>query len=388
MSGKLFRELAEDIAAKFPEESELCTGNIDASNFISKSKKLKIEKFPIYNRKSKMTRVISWLIFTFFSFIKMIYAPKNTLIFIVTNPPLIVIATWLVCKIRKLPYVILVYDIYPDVLIKFKVLKKKSIVARIWRFLNKVTFENSCAVYTIGDFMAENLSKQFNVNKTKLKYIEVIPPWADTNIIKPIKKSENPLAKKFNQIKCVTVLYSGNMGISHDIESILKAAKLLKQKKNIKFIFIGEGEKFKSSLEFVKSEKLHNVKVLPLQPENKIHYTLALGDISIASLDKGAEGLMLPSKIYYYIATGSAVIGICEGTNDLAKSLIKGNFGITVSPGNYKKLAKTILFLAKNTSKLKKFRDNARSSSISKYSRKVCVKKFEKSLKSINLLPY
>ena len=388
MSGKLFRELAEDIAEKFPEESELYSGNKDTLNYIGKLKKLKIVKFPFYNRKSKFTRVVSWLIFIFFSFIKMIFAPKNTLIIIATNPPLITIVTWLVFKIRKLPYVILVYDIYPDVLIKFKVFKERSIVARIWRFLNKVTFENSCAVYTIGDFMAKNLSKQFNPNKTKLKYIEVIPPWADTNKIKPIKKKDNPLAKKFNQINCVTVLYSGNMGISHDIKSILKAAKLLKQKKNIKFLFIGEGEKFKSSLEFVKIEKLDNVKVLSLQSENIIHFTLALGDISIVSLDKGAEGLMLPSKIYYYIATGSAVIGICEGKNDLAKSLIEGNFGITVNPGNYKKLAKTILFLAKNTSKLKKFRDNARSSSISKYSRKVCVDKFDKSLKSINFLPH
>ena len=386
MSGKLFRELAEDISIKFPERSELYMGKKETGGYIVKNNKLKILASPPYDRKSKITRISSWLKFTFFSFFKMIFAKKDTLIFITTNPPLIGFVAWLVCKIRRLPYVILVYDIYPDIAVKFKIFREKSIIVKIWRFLNKLAFEGSYAVYTIGDFMADNLSKQFNPIKTKLKYVEVITPWADTNKIKPIKKSENPLAKQLDQLNCITVLYSGNMGKTHDIDSILKAAKLLKNKMNIKFLFFGDGEKFKSSQKFVKVEKLNNVKILPLQSEDKFPFTLALGDISIASLDKGGEGLMLPSKIFYYLAAGSAIIGICEGKNDLAEILIKGSFGFTVRPGSYKELTKKILFLAKNTSKLKKLKDNARASSVCNYSRKVCVEKLEKSLKSINLL--
>ena len=94
-----------------------------------------------------------------------------------------------------------------------------------------------------------------------------------------------------------------------------------------KFLFIGDGKKWKLAFDFVKKEKLNNAQVLPFQSEMMMPYSLALGDISIASLDKGAEGLMVPSKVCYYMASGSAVIGICEGKNDLVNSLAKGSMG-------------------------------------------------------------
>ena len=386
VSGKLFRELAEDLSLEFPKKSELCTGYKNLSDFEIKTEKLKIIKFPLYERKSKFTRVISWLNFTFFAFFKMIFAKRDTLIFITTNPPLLIFLAWIINKIKNLNYVVLVYDIYPDVIIKFTKIRENSIFVKFWRYLNQRALESSSAVYTIGSAMSERLSKQFNVSKTKLKHISIIPPWVDTKKIKPINTSFNPLAKKLNQINCITVLYSGNMGISHDIESILKSAKSLKKRSDIKFLFIGYGEKWKSAFDFVKKEKLNNAQVLPLQSELNMPYSLALGDISIASLDKGAEGLMVPSKVSYYMASGSAVIGICEGENDLAQTLAKGKFSFIVPPGKHESLTKVILSLADNNTKLEDAKKNARLTCITYFSRQICMKKLKKSLISLNWL--
>ena len=386
VSGKLFRELAEDISLEFPEKSELYSGYNNLLNSKNKTEKLKIINFPQYERKSKLSRVFSWLKFTFFAFFKIIFVRKDTLILITTNPPLLIFLVWIVNKIRNLNYVVLVYDIYPDVMIKFSKIKENSIVAKFWRYLNQHAFEAALAVYTIGNVMSENLSKQFKVSKTKLKHIGVIPPWADTKKIKPINKSLNPLVKKLDQMNCITVLYSGNMGISHDIESILKSAKSLKKRSDIKFLFIGDGKKWKLAFDFVKKEKLNNAQVLPFQSEMMMPYSLALGDISIASLDKGAEGLMVPSKVCYYMASGSAVIGICEGKNDLVNSLAKGDFGFIVPPGEHKRLTAAILSLANNRKKLKNAKKNARQTCIAHFSRQVCMEKLKKSFKSIDLL--
>lgn len=387
MAGPLFRELAEDLSVKFPKTSELYTGHPDTLKFVGKIGTLNITKSPRYNRKSKITRIVSWLKYTFFALFKIIFAPKGTLIIIVSNPPLIGPLAWFVSKIRRLPYIVLIYDMHPDTMISFGVLRENSIPVRVWRIINKHVWEGSHAVYTIGDVIAEKLSEQFDVNKTHLKYVGIIPPWADTENIKPIDKSMNPLANELGQLNCLTVLYSGNMGISHDIDSMLKAAKLLKDREDIKFLFIGEGEKWQPAFDFVESEGLTNVQVLPFQSEARLPYTMALGDISLVALDKGAEGLMVPSKMYYYMAAGSAVIGICQGRNDLAQSLSKGNSGFTVLPGHYKKLAESIIFLADNQVKLQDFKDNARASSVSHFSRKACMKKLQNSLNSINLLP-
>ena len=386
MSGPLFRELAEDISKDFSKKSELYTGHPDTLLFIDQIDRLTITKAPSYNRQSKTTRIVSWLKYTFFAFFKIIFASKETLIFVVSNPPLVGPLVWFISKIKGLTYVVLVYDMHPDTMISFGVFREDSIPVRVWRFINKHVWEGASAVYTIGDVMAEKLIEQFDVNKTQLKYVGVIPPWADTQNIKPIEKSLNPLANELGQLDCTTVLYSGNMGISHDIDSMLKAAELLKGRVDIKFLFIGEGEKWQPAYDFVEAEGLTNVQVLPFQSEDRLPYTIALGDISLVALDKGAEGLMVPSKMYYYMAAGAAVIGICQGRNDLALSLSMGDSGLTVLPGDYERLAESILYLVDNPNKLQEFKHNARASSVSQFSRQACMEKLQDSLKSINLL--
>lgn len=387
MAGPLFRELALDLAEAFPLKSELYTGHSDTLKYINKFDMLAITKAPRYDRKNKFTRILSWINYSFLAFFKIIFSPKGTLLLIVSNPPLLGPMVLFVSKFRRLPYIVLIYDMYPDTMISFRVLREGSVTVRVWRYINRQVWEGACAVYTIGDVMAEKLSGQFDVNKTRLKYVGVIPPWADTEKIKPIDKSSNYLAQELDQIGYITVLYSGNMGISHDIDSMLRAAKLLRHRRDIKFLFIGEGEKWQPAYDFVEREELINVQVIPFQPEAMLPYSMALGDISLVSLDIGAEGIMVPSKMYYYMAAGSAVIGICQGRNDVTQSLSKGDSGLIVKPGNEQKLADSILDLADNQIKLQRFKNNARASCIAHFSRQSCVKKFKDSLLSINLSP-
>jgi glycosyltransferase involved in cell wall biosynthesis len=231
--------------------------------------------------------------------------------------------------------------------------------------------------------MAKKLSVQFVPERTQLGHIGVVPPWADTDKIKPIKKLENPLAAELGQENCITILYSGNMGKSHDIPTMLNAAKLLSEYSMIKFLFIGSGDQWSNALNFKNKENLANVQVLPFQSESRLPFTMALGDISLVSLDKGAEGLMVPSKMYYYMAAGSAIIGICEGENDIKESLKIAKCGQIVNPGSAQQLADTILKLASNLEELERLKINSRNASTSLFSRNTCVKKFKYFLTSL-----
>jgi len=228
--------------------------------------------------------------------------------------------------------------------------------------------------------MAENLTKQFNVKRTKLGYVGVIPPWADTNKIKPIDKNDNPLSSELGQEGKITILYSGNMGISHDIDSILQAAKILKNEENIAFLLIGEGEKWQDAVDFQKDNDLSNLQVLPFQPEERLPYTMALADIALVALDEGAEGLMIPSKMFYYMAVGAAVVGICKGRSDMSEIVQNSRCGVIVEPKNPIKLAEVIRDLANNIEVLNGFKGRARTSAKESYSREVCAKSLVASL--------
>ena len=383
MAGPLFRELAEDLALKMPKNSTLLTGHPDTLAIGSSTSKLMISKAPTYNRRSKLFRALSWINYSLFAFWKMLKADSNTVIFIVSNPPFIGFFVLLVNLVKRTRYVVLVYDIHPDILISFGVFSKNSFVARLWKSMNRRVWNRSIAVYTIGNIMAESLTKQFNVKRTKLGYVGVIPPWADTNKIKPIEKNDNPLSSEFGQEGKITILYSGNMGISHDIGSILQAAKILKNEENIAFLLIGEGEKWQDAVDFQRDNDLSNLQVLPLQSEEALPYTMALADIALVALDDGAEGLMIPSKMFYYMAAGAAVIGICRGINDVSEIIQNSRCGVIIEPQNPKELAVIIKNLSRNTERLNELKKLSRKSAVANFSRDVCTEKLNRDLLSI-----
>ena len=369
MAGPLFRDLAEDLALEMSSSSELLTGHPDTLLLGSSNSKLIISRAPTYNRRSKLSRVLSWVSYSLVAFWQMLKADNNTVIFLVSNPPFLGFFVLLVNLVKKTRYIVLVYDIYPDILINFGVLNENSFIVKLWRLMNRRIWDRSIAVYTI-----------VNVKNTELGRVGIIPPWADTNKIKPIDKAENPLSGELGQKGKITILYSGNMGISHDIDSILQAAKILKDDRNIAFLLIGEGEKWQDAYTFQKDNNLTNLQVLPFQPEEKLPYTMSLADIALVAVDVGAEELMVPSKMFYYMAAGSAIIGICKGRNDVSEIIQNSNCGLTIKPKNPKELANAIKRLSRDMKQLREFKKCARQTAVANYSREVCTKSLRTTL--------
>ena len=119
------------------------------------------------------------------------------------------------------------------------------------------------------------------------------------------------------------VLYSGNLGISHDIESILLAAKQLSKQKNIMFVIVGEGAKKEDAVRFKEKNNLENLMILPFQPEDTLPFSLGMADISIVTLEMGAEDIMILPKhfITWHLAQLVYVI------KDLAQTIQKASCG-------------------------------------------------------------
>ena len=118
------------------------------------------------------------------------------------------------------------------------------------------------------------------------------------------------------------------------------------------------------------------MQILSFQPEERLPMTMAMATISFVALDVGAEKLMIPSKVFYYMAAGSAVVGICQGDNELGE-IVEGNeCGCIVKPGEPVALATAVENLLDDPDLLELFRTNARHASIEKYSKGLGVAKF------------
>lgn len=376
MAGPLFRELALEISERAEGGGTLFTGHPDTLAYGSRIGSLKIHPMPVYDRRSKLARVLSWFKYTLSAFFEMMSLPKNSTMLIVSNPPTLGPLAWLGSHLRGHRYFVLVYDLHPDTLVSFGTLSDRGFITRIWRFTNRLVWNRSEGVFTIGQRMAARLAEQFSPQSTALGRVEVVPPWVDTESIRPRARSENPMAKQLGVEDKTIVLYSGNMGYSHDINSILLAAELLSGHPEICFLLIGEGAKWQEAKHFAESKGLDNLKVLPFQPEEKLPYTMSLADISLVALDKGAEGLMIPSKTFFYMAAGSSVIAICHGESELSDIILEARCGVCLSPGEPERLAEAINAMATDEKRLKSMQQNAREYCIAQHARRSCAKHF------------
>lgn len=367
MAGPLFREVAEDLAKVWPQ-SVLFTGHPDTVHR-SRDSCLHIKPAPGYDRSSYFSRFVSWVKYLFKALWFVWKQPKDSMLFIVSNPPFLGLAGLFFKCVRRQRYVVLVYDIYPDLLVVLGRLRK-GIISGCWDFFNQLVYKNASLVMTIDEDMGKRLGKKFDLSKTDGKKVVCIPPWADIEVIKPVDKKQNWFAAKYDLLDKTTILYSGNMGHSHDIETILKAAKKLRREARIHFLFIGEGAKWLLVEKTIEEFQLKNITLLPFQPEEVLPLSMASGDIGIVTYEDGTQGCMSPSKAYYYMAAGLPLLVISGCGTDLTRLIKEKSCGIWVKNGDIDDMVKAVKELSENLVLLTRYKKAAQKTAEQFYSRK------------------
>ena len=357
-AGSLFHQLAAGLSHHYSDGCVLVTGNASSAEAMSEAVlALEVHAAPAYDRRSRLRRVLSWVRYVLRTTRYVLRARKGDAILLVSNPPLVGPWVWLLTYLRRVPYAVLVYDIHPDVLVGLGVLRERGIPARIWQSINRRVYRRAQAVITIGHRMAAVIQKQVGEDQPK---VAVVPPWVDVDSIRPVSRDRNPHADSYVPQDALVVLYSGNLGASHDIDSILEAARQLQEDPDIFFLLIGGGEKFPEAASFAERHGLNNLRVLPWQPVDRIPFTLPLGDIALVALDEGMEDYMVPSKTFSYLAAGSAIVAITNEPSELTEILDQARVGLRVPPRKPDKLASAIRALAADKPRLAAMRAQAR----------------------------
>ena len=135
--------------------------------------------------------------------------------------------------------------------------------------------------------------------------------------------------------------YVGALGHSYDIESVIKAIKILEAQdiKNIKFIVMGDGV-LKSHFEQIAKEVGVNVEFTGLLEYGKMMKTLSCCDIAVNPII-GKSVSSIINKVADYVAAGVPVINT-QNSEEYRQLLEKYNAGINVENGNISALAQAI----------------------------------------------
>jgi glycosyltransferase involved in cell wall biosynthesis len=194
--------------------------------------------------------------------------------------------------------------------------------------------------------------------------LTVVPNWVDSSFIKPVLKTDNPFLIKHRIENKFVVIYSGNMGSTHDIESLVFVAEELKVHEDIHFLLIGEGIKKEKIGKMILEKSLNNVTLLSLQPSSILPYSLTAGDLAYITLDNGAENASVPSKLYYMLAAGCGIIAVSSENSEIAVLTKFYNFGRVINPGAVESIGNFILECRTDQNLLFTYKDNARKAAL------------------------
>lgn len=197
------------------------------------SKNVKIEHIIAYSKETIIRRILSWVIASLQVFFLLLFKYKDALIVYVTNPPIVYFAS----LILKNKFIQIEYDIYPDVLKNVNI-SSESWIYKTWSNMNRRIFKKAERIFTLSNGMRQILMQYVDDSK-----IRVISNWASLNELDPVNPSDNYFIKENSMEGKFVVMYSGNIGYTHNVEVILELAERLIAFKDIHFMIIGNGGK-------------------------------------------------------------------------------------------------------------------------------------------------
>jgi len=299
-------------------------------------------------------------------------APRGDILLLTTAPPFLPILGYLANLCFGVPYVCLLYDLYPDVAVQLKVVPPNNFIVLLWNFLNSQICKKAQAIIVLSSTVKDRVLEKCPDIANK---IYVIHSWANHKDIFPIPKQHNWFAHRYNLVDKFTVLYSGNMGRCHDIDTILEAAWQLKDEP-IPFVFIGDGAKRATVKEQIRQLGLHNCLFLDYQDKQCLPYSLTSCDLSLVSIIPGMEGLVAPSKLYGILAAGRPVAAICEPHSYLRDLIADANCGEAFDNGDGSGLADFIRRLASDSQLTDILGRNGRSYLQSNFTAQIIAQKY------------
>jgi colanic acid biosynthesis glycosyl transferase WcaI len=340
----------------------------------------------LFGKAGILARVMDFGLFYIAATIKAFTLPRPDVVICFTTPPFIALLGLTLARLRQCAFVYWVMDLYPDLPVACGVMRPQAAMTQTFEIINRFCLRKADRVVVLGRCMMDRvLAKGTPGGGDHLVHIGV---WADQTEVKPIPREENPYRTEWTLSDRFVVMYSGNFGLGHDVDTMCAAAERLRNDEKIRFVFAGGGKKKSIVDNFVRTHGLANCVVTGYQPREKLDASLSCADVHLASLLEGVEGIMVPCKLFGGMAAARPTIFIGHPSSELARILTEHQCGLVVRQGDVDGLVKAIRGLANNPKTCQDMGARARAALIKHFTREKACEQWREMLEGLETLKH
>jgi colanic acid biosynthesis glycosyl transferase WcaI len=297
-TGQFLTDLARHLA-KEHEVTVICSGGtyggVDGT---AEPPDVKIIRVPgLKYQRDPLSRAVSYSVFLAGSLWHELIGPRPDLIVTLTTPPLLSIGGAALKALRGTRHYTWEMDLFPDALVSLGALREHGPSIRVLQWLADFCRRKSDGVIVLGPCMRRRLI----VRGLSKKLLHVAENWADGTAISP---------QPFPDWQPLHILYSGNFGLSHDIDTIAAAIRHFRNDSRFVFAFAGGGVGHAQIQRICAAEGIDNVRFLPYCDREEMSQHLAQAHIGLVTLRPPCVGTVVPSKVYGLMAAGRPLLFI------------------------------------------------------------------------------
>lgn len=298
--------------------------------------------------RSYLGRLLSFISFTLSCPLGLLTVDKPDVV-LASSPPIFpMFPAWLICKLRRIPFVIEVRDLWPASAVQMGILKNRQLIG-IMAWMERVLYNQSVKIVALTEGIRDDIcTRGWPKNK-----VELVTCGVDFDKLYPDAPGAAFVREKYGWEEKKIVLYFGALGEANNLPVTLRTAQRLQSRQDIVFVLIGDGMKRVETERQISELGLNNVLVLPPVPKDDARLYINAADLCLVTLrDIPLFDGAIPTKLIDYMACGKAVL--CGIRGEAERIVNDAGAGAMFEPDNDDQLGKLVLELLSDKTRVEK----------------------------------
>jgi hypothetical protein len=289
---------------------------------------VEIRRLPFcsFGKQSIAFRLLGGVSFTLQSTLRALLLPGLDTIVVSTAPPMASFVGWVVGALRRVRVVYWPMDLNPDQAIALGFAREGALTVRVLEWLNRAILRRADVVIALDHAMARRLEQKRPIGEK----LVVVPPWAEDDDLPEVRPQDNPFRAAHGLAGKRVIMYAGTLGLANPVRTLLEAAEQFEEEPELVFLFVGGG----AGMQEIRSRNRPNVRWLPYQPFDQLHYSLSAGDVHVVSLGDAMAGIVHPCKVYGAMARARPILYLGPSESHVTEMMDEATFGWQVRHGD------------------------------------------------------